>query len=250
MGDASFPGNAPGKVYRSVMALGLAVLVVALGGQQLSAQPAAHHDHFFNFRLDLDVDAPQNSFRIEELKPQQLGHDSPRKSLWVLKPKTAATEQEAKLHVMMDTPALWRVINPNVKGPLGYPVSYQLVPGHNNLSLLSPEDYPQRRAAFTDYHLWVTPYHPEERYAGGDVPEPEPWGRWPVRLDPRQPTHREYRYRTLVYTGHPSCGARGRLAGVADGLARVRAAAVRLLRAEPRARPAEAAISRLWAEGV
>ncbi len=131
---------------------------------------AVHHDHFFNFRLDLDVDGPQNSFRIEELTPQRLGQDSPRKSLWMIEPKTARTEQEAKLRVMMDKPALWRVINPHVKGPLGHPVSYQLVPGHNSVSLLSPEDYPQQRAAFTDYHLWVTPYHPDERYAGGTYP--------------------------------------------------------------------------------
>ncbi len=131
---------------------------------------AVHHDHFFNFRLDLDVDGPQNSFRIDELTPQRLGPDSSRKSLWALVPRTLTSEQEAKLRIMMDKPALWRVINPNVKGALGYPVGYELVPGHTSMSLLSPEDYPQRRAAFTDYHLWVTPYHPEERYAGGMYP--------------------------------------------------------------------------------
>ena len=45
---------------------------------------------------------------------------------------------------------LWRVVNPNVLGPLGNPVSYQLQPGSNAISLLSPDDFPQRRAGFTD----------------------------------------------------------------------------------------------------
>ena len=37
-------------------------------------------------------------------------------------------------------------------------------------SWLSPDDYPQRRAGFTDFHLWVTPYDRNERYAAGMFP--------------------------------------------------------------------------------
>ena len=99
-----------------------------------------------------------------------MGKDSPRKSIWVVEPKIAKSEQEAKLKIMMEEPALWRVVNPSVRGPLGYPVSYELSYKHNAVSLLSPEDYPQRRAGFTDYHLWVTPFNPEERYAAGVYP--------------------------------------------------------------------------------
>jgi hypothetical protein len=43
-------------------------------------------------------------------------------------------------------------------------------PGQNAVSLLVPEDYPQKRAGFTDYHIWVTPYRENERYAAGDYP--------------------------------------------------------------------------------
>jgi primary-amine oxidase len=131
---------------------------------------AVNHDHFFNFRLDLDVDGSENSLLVEALKPKRLGPQSPRQSIWVVEPRTAKSEQEAKLHVMMEKPALWRAINPNVRGPLGYPVSYELVPGHVAFSLLSADDFPQRRAGFTDYQLWVTPYRSEERYAGGMYP--------------------------------------------------------------------------------
>jgi primary-amine oxidase len=88
----------------------------------------------------------------------------------VAEQKIAKVEEDAQLQMMMEHPALWRVINPNVKGPLGYPVGYEIQPGHNAVSLLTEDDYPQRRAGFINHHLWVTPYRAEERYAAGDYP--------------------------------------------------------------------------------
>lgn len=131
---------------------------------------AVNHDHFFSFRLDLDIDGSANSFLRDKLKKQRLPADHPRKSLWVIEPEIVRAEQQGKLHIRMENPELWRVINPGVKGPLGYPVSYEIKPGHNGMALLDPDDYPQRRAGFTDHHLWVTPYQRDEKYAAGDYP--------------------------------------------------------------------------------
>jgi primary-amine oxidase len=131
---------------------------------------AINHDHFFCFRLDLDVDGPQNSFRIDRLKTTRLDPGSPRQSVWIVEGHTAAREQDARLPVEMDRPALWRVINPGVVGPLGYPVSYELRPGMNAVSLLAPGDSLRRRAGFANFHLWVTPYRADERYAAGTYP--------------------------------------------------------------------------------
>ena len=131
---------------------------------------AVNHDHYFCFRLDLDVDGVENSFLKEELKPQKLTGETPRKSVWVTESKIAKVEEEAQLQMMMEHPALWRVVNPNVMSPLGYPVGYEIAPGHNAVSLMSDEDYPQRRAGFVHHQLWVTPYRQDERYAAGDYP--------------------------------------------------------------------------------
>ena len=131
---------------------------------------AINHDHFFCFRLDLDVDGPKNRFVRDRLVTKRMDDSGPRRSVWVIDSRTLATENDARMRIDLERPALWRVINPKVKGPLGYPVSYHLRPGLNAVSLLDPDDYPQRRAGFTDYHLWVTPYRADERYAAGAYP--------------------------------------------------------------------------------
>lgn len=137
---------------------------------------AINHDHFFSFRLDLDIDGPDNSFQMDRLRTQRPEGDSPRKSLWVVEPSIAASEQDARIRIDLEQPALWRVINPNVQGPVGYPVSYELKPQANAVSLLKPNDPPQQRAGFTEFHLWVTPHHPDERYAAGLYPNQSPGG--------------------------------------------------------------------------
>jgi primary-amine oxidase len=131
---------------------------------------AVNHDHYFSFRLDLDVDGPRNSFQQDVLKTVRLPDDHPRRSVWVALPTVARREADAKLHMDMNAPALWRVTNARASNAVGYPVSYQLVPGMNVATLLSPDDHPRRRAGFIDHHLWVTPYDPAERYAAGDYP--------------------------------------------------------------------------------
>jgi primary-amine oxidase len=131
---------------------------------------AVNHDHYFSFRIDLDVDGPVNSFQIDRLVAKTLPPESPRRSLWVRRPQVARTESEGMLHMDMEKPALWRVISTTRQNHVGYPTSYQLMPGMSAATLLSADDYPRRRAGFIDHHLWVTPYRAEERYAAGDHP--------------------------------------------------------------------------------
>lgn len=128
---------------------------------------AVNHDHFLSFRLDLDVDGPRNSFLVDRIRTRRLAPGQPRRSLWTLEPLVARTESEAKLHMDMRQPAHWRIINTHELNHVGYPVSYQLVPEMNAMSLLSPDEHMQQRAGFTDYHVWVTPHRLDERYAAG-----------------------------------------------------------------------------------
>jgi primary-amine oxidase len=138
---------------------------------------AVNHDHYFNFRLDLDVDGPLNTFAMDRLVSKTLPKDHVRRSLWIREPFVARTESEAKLNIDHHQQAgLWRVLSTTRTNHVGYPTSYQLMPGMNMPTLLTEDDYPRRRAGFINYHLWVTPYKPEERFAAGDYPTLSPPG--------------------------------------------------------------------------
>jgi len=131
---------------------------------------AVNHDHYFNFRLDMDVDGRENNLIIDRLETKLLPADHARRSVWVSQQQIAQRETDAQLSMGHDSPELWMVTSSQRKNQVGYPTGFQLMPGHNAGSLLTADDYPQRRAGFITHQLWVTPYAAAERYAAGDYP--------------------------------------------------------------------------------
>lgn len=128
-----------------------------------------NHSHFFSFRLDLDVDGTANTLMVDRLRTERLPADNPRRSLWKVETMAAGTEALAMRHSTMSEPEIWRIVNPGVPGAYGAPVGYE-IDGHGALTLLSPDDYMQRRAGFTNHTLWVTPFRADELFAAGDYP--------------------------------------------------------------------------------
>ena len=129
-----------------------------------------NHDHFFCFRLDLDVDGQNNTFMAHRLVQKKLPPATHRKTVWVDEPFTARTESDAILDIHLEKPAMWMFINSSAKGPLGHPTGYEIMPGVTAASLLDPDDGPQKMGAFSAHQLWVTPYRPNEIYAAGVYP--------------------------------------------------------------------------------
>jgi primary-amine oxidase len=129
---------------------------------------AVDHDHFFSYRLDLDVDGTQNSLMVDKLVPYKLPDSAlGRHWIWAMKPEMLKTEGQAKLNVSIEHPAMWRFANENVKNALGQPTSFEIMPGETGISLLPSTEWPQKRAGFSEHNLWVTPYDPNERYVSG-----------------------------------------------------------------------------------
>lgn len=131
---------------------------------------APNHDHFFLYRIDMDIDGEHNSFSRDRMKRRQK-RKYPFRSYWVLDRSQAYREADAQLKIRPDKPALWRIFNPNTIRRLGHNPGYILRPtGSAAYSLLAKNDFVQRRAGFTDYNLWVTPYHPRELFGADDYP--------------------------------------------------------------------------------
>ncbi|HVG26340.1 MAG TPA: hypothetical protein VM865_01950 [Acidobacteriaceae bacterium] len=127
---------------------------------------AVNHDHYFSYRLDLDVDGQNNSFMVDRLLPETISART-RKSIWAVHSTMAKTEKDGIMDIDPRRPGMWMVINPSVHGKVGHPTGYEIMPGMTAVSNVSPEDPAQKVGAFSEHQLWVTPYQPDELYAAG-----------------------------------------------------------------------------------
>jgi primary-amine oxidase len=127
------------------------------------------HQHFFNLRLDLDIDGPDNEISEvhAESVPRRL---NPAGSGFGVKKSRLAREADAKQRIDPARGRYWLVENPGSRNKLGDPVAYKLIPGDNVTSMALPDSKVIKRAGFVQNHLWVTPFNAKERYAAGDYP--------------------------------------------------------------------------------
>jgi primary-amine oxidase len=131
---------------------------------------APHHQHFFTFRLDFDVDGQTNRVLEMNSQPVPPGAQNVYGNAFTMHETPLLTEREARRNLNLETGRRWIVVNPAVTNALGQPVGFALIPGHNAIPLAQPEAWVRKRAGFLDFHVWVTPYAAGEMYAGGDYP--------------------------------------------------------------------------------
>jgi primary-amine oxidase len=130
---------------------------------------APNHQHFFNFRLDLDVDGSERNCVMEmNTETLPVGPDNPQGSAFVMRETPLRREQEARRRMKRATNRTWKIVNPCASNSLGQPTGYALVPGENSMPHAAENSFFRRHAEFVNYHLWVTPYRQKEQYAAGD----------------------------------------------------------------------------------
>ncbi len=127
---------------------------------------AVNHDHYFSYRLDLDVDGTNNSLMIDRMVPQAIKEHT-RTSIWAVESSLAKTEKDGILDIDLRKPGMWNFISNTEHSKLGHPTGYEIMPGATAVSFVSPDDPAQKVGAFSAHQLWVTPYKPDELYAAG-----------------------------------------------------------------------------------
>ena len=132
---------------------------------------APHHQHFFTFRLDMDVDGASAN-RVIELNSAAVpaGKNNPYGGAFTMQETALRSERDAQRNLNLATSRRWVVVNPTAKNALGHETGYALVPGTNAIPFAAADSWVRKRAGFLNAHVWVTPYQIGERYAGGDYP--------------------------------------------------------------------------------
>lgn len=131
---------------------------------------AADHQHFFNVRLDVDIDGASNVVHEVQARRLQLDSENPYGNAFVRTETLLRSESEAQRTIDPLQARHWKISNPHRLNRLGQPVAYKLMPGENVLPFADESSNLMRRAGFLANHLWVTPLEPMERYAAGDYP--------------------------------------------------------------------------------
>ena len=131
---------------------------------------APHHQHFFNFRLDFDVDGPNNSVVEVNALHETDESKNPGGNAFRIEEQVLKDEKSAARDLNLEQARKWMVVNPAVKNALGAPTGFLLLPGDNSVPYIRPGSRVRNRAGFVDHHFWVTRYKPNEMSAAGSYP--------------------------------------------------------------------------------
>ncbi len=141
-----------------------------------------NHQHFFNYRLDFDVDGQANSVMEMNVKALPMDEKNPLGNAIAVTQTPLAKETAAVRDLDMKSSRKWMIVSADKKNALGAAPGYMLMPGENSIffpGLMPGENsifFPgegskiRQRAKFATHHVWVTKYKPTELYAGGDYP--------------------------------------------------------------------------------
>jgi primary-amine oxidase len=164
-----------GNIECEVRATGIMVTTHFAAGQQPpygtlvdERTYAPFHQHFLVARLDLDVDGEVNTVQMTESEALPVGPDNPHGLALVQRSTPLRSEQQGIQDYDWRTQRAWKVVNESSTNGLGTPVGYKLVPGGAFPSMLHPDSPVLRRARVIDHTLWITPYHPDERWPCGE----------------------------------------------------------------------------------
>jgi primary-amine oxidase len=140
------------------------------GGSVHSRLVGIGHQHWFNLRLDFDIDGSANA--VTESNIRQLarpGSNNTNGAPFTVRHTVFGTAAEARRDINHETSRTWTVFNPSVASRTGRRNGYTLVPMGGTTSAF-PRTRRHEPVGFTVHHLWATPYRDGQHYAAGSYP--------------------------------------------------------------------------------
>ena len=131
---------------------------------------APNHQHFFNFRIDFDVDGPAN--RLVESNTQSV--PSTFGNAFSTTETALTTEQFRDINPT--TTRHWAVESTTALNAVGEPTAYEIEPHEVARAYADSSFEPLKHAPYAQHALWVTLFRDGETFAGGDYPNQGPAG--------------------------------------------------------------------------
>jgi primary-amine oxidase len=129
---------------------------------------APNHQHFFNYRIDVDVDGTNNRVLEMNTANAQAKLRDTTGEWFGMQQTTLKSELNARRDLDLTTSRRWLITSSMKTNALGQATGYALVPGENAPSFQAPNSGPRRKAAFLEHPLWVTLSDPRQMYASGE----------------------------------------------------------------------------------
>lgn len=132
---------------------------------------APNHQHFFSFRLDLDVDGVENTVSESEMRHIPMPG---------VKHAFGAQETVLETEGFRDADPFrarhWEVSSATAENALGRHTAYAIETKDIAVPYSASDYAPLLRAAFARHAFWLTRFRDDERYAAGDFPNQGPAG--------------------------------------------------------------------------
>jgi primary-amine oxidase len=122
------------------------------------------HQHFFNFRIDFDVDGTRNRVVEQNVVPAT----SPATNGFLV--HTAPLPTEGARDADPATSRQWVVQSTTRRNIVGHRTGYAITDLQSTTAYSGASFPPLQHAPFAQHAVWVTRYRPGQMYAAGDYP--------------------------------------------------------------------------------
>src|SRR5262249_28112067 len=128
---------------------------------------AANHQHWFNLRLDFDIDGTANA--VMENNLDLVSHREAGDRGFTASHTVFGRARDARRDMNDMTARTWTIYNPAAVDRIGHAAASTIAPMETAMPVFPPARQ-RGPAGFTAHHLWVTQYDAGQRYAAGPYP--------------------------------------------------------------------------------